>query len=144
MADEIVQHVEENEEPASHKQFRRVLSDAFAFIRSVEANTAFASVSLEDLMEQQIARNGETAKSNAAQNNPYSYDPENPAPDGLEPAPRANFLGASDLGRPTKIDTILALKNELSDIIKEIKEKEPVEVADADTYSESAEIGVET
>ena len=141
MAVDIVsQEVEESLEPKTYRKLRDVVADAYAFIRSVEANQAFATVTLEDLMRDQINRNGESARSNAAQYDPYSYDPVKGTPAGLEPGTRANFLGAADTGNPTKLDRILAIMNTLTATILDIKALTTIEVADAGAYTDNASI----
>lgn len=99
----------------------RVLSDAFSFIRGVEANQALAAVTLEELMEDQIQRNGQTTKANASQYNPYSYNPDKVQPASQTSAEIANFSGGSDTGGPTKLERILVLKNTLSDVVNTVK-----------------------
>lgn len=138
MPDAFVDEVEEQQE-ASKRKVRRILeviSDAFSFVRSAEANAALATVTLEELIGDQIKRNGETAKSNSNQFTPYEYESGKESPAGEE-APRANFLGGSDTARPTKIDFILAVQNELSAVIDDIKANPP-EVVE---YSEAVEKG---
>lgn len=136
---QIIEEVEDNLDPKVSRRFREVLSDAYAFVRSAEANAALATVTLEELMGDQIKRNGEEALSNAAQYNPYSYEPESTEGAGTEPEARANFLGGTDTGQPTKMDRIVALQNELSAVIAEVKAMKPIEVADAEEYASSSE-----
>jgi len=139
----VLGQVEENLEPKVSRKFREVLSDTYAFIRSAEANQAFATVSLDQLIGDQILRNGETSRSNATQYNPYSYTPDKNLPAGIEPSKRANFLGAADTGtKVTKLDRILALTNELSQVITEIKAMDTVEVAKPEEYTDAAEISL--
>ena len=113
---QTVLDIEEGAEATTSRQIREVISDAYAFIMGAEANKAIATVTLEDLMEDQIKRNGESAKSNASQYNPYSYDSKD-EPAGQEPETRANFPGGADLtvvtidgeevqARPTKLDRV--------------------------------------
>lgn len=138
MPDAFVDEVEE-QQGESNRKIRRiveVVSDAFAFVRSAEANAALATVTLEELIGDQIKRNGESAKSNSNQFTPYDYESDKEAPAGEE-APRANFLGGSDTARPTKIDFILAVQNELSAVIEDIKANPP----DVVEYSEAVEKG---
>ena len=129
----------EEEDPKPARRLRAAVSDAFAFVRSAEANKALATVTLEDLIGEVIARYGESDSSNAAQYNPYSFDPskteEKPA--GEQTTERVNFIGGFPLDRPTKLDRLVALENELGAIIEEIKSMEPVEVADADEYPDA-------
>lgn len=137
---QVVDGVEDNLEPKVSRRFRAVLSDAYAFVRSVEANAALATVTLEELMGDQIKRNGEEELSNAAQYNPYSYDPEKTDGAGTEPEERANFLGGTDTNQPTKMDRVLAIKSELTAVIEEIKAMKPIEVADAAEYADASEV----
>jgi len=150
----IVLDIEVGKEATTSRRVREVISDAYSFIVSAEANKALASVSLEDLMGDQIKRNGETALSNASQFNPYSFDENGNIPASEEPEERANFLGVVDTSvvkvgeeevqsEPTKLDRILAIQGELSSVIQEIKATKPVQVADAETYVDAGEIGLE-
>jgi hypothetical protein len=138
MPDVVVDEINEQQEDSKRKVRRilEVISDAFAFVRSAEANAALATVTLEELIGDQIKRNGESVKSNSNQFTPYDYESGKETPAGVE-APRANFLGGSDTARPTKIDFILAVQNELSAVIEDIKANPP-SVAE---YSESVEKG---
>jgi len=128
----------EEEDPKPARRLRVAVSDAFAFVRSAEANKALATVTLEDLIGEVIARYGESDGSNASQYNPYSFDPSTSeeAPAGEQTTERSNFIGGFSLDRPTKLDRLVALENELGAIIEEIKSKEPIEVADADEYAD--------
>jgi hypothetical protein len=99
-----------------------------------------ATVTLDQLIGDQIKRNGESTDSNAAQFDPYSHDTAGNQPAGTRPQERANFLGVADGNAPRKLDRILAIKNALSDVIAEIKKAEPVEVADADEYQDASEV----
>lgn len=135
----ILETEDEDQSPALN--LRGAVSDAFAFVRSQEANRALATVTLEDLIGEVIARYGESVKSNTTQYNPYSYDPtkDDEAPASSEPAERANFIGGFSLDRPNKYDRLLALEGELNAVIEEIKTREPIEVADQSEYTETDE-----
>lgn len=124
------------------RRIRDVIADAYSFVRSMEANAAFATVTIEELMGDQIKRNGETSRSNSSQYDPYSYDAKKNKPASSEPSKRVNFLGGSDTYRPTKIDRILAIQNNLSAVIDQVKTLEPYEVAGAKEYTDSAETGI--
>jgi len=120
-----------------------VIGDAFAFVRSREANKALATVTLEELIEDQIKRNGESNTSRANAFTPYSYTPSKDQPAGTE-APRANFASgvdasftAGEVSQPTKLDFILAVQNELTAVIKEIKENPIPQIK----YTESVQNG---
>jgi hypothetical protein len=109
----------------------------------MEVNSAFATVTIEELMGDQIRRNGESKTSNASQYNPYSYDETKTKPVGKEPPKRVNFLGGSDTYRPTKLDRILAIQNEISTAITELKKTKPEDLATTEEYSLSGEDGVD-
>lgn len=137
--DDFTSYVDNNLEASSGKRLREAVADAFAFIRSMELNQAIATVTLEQLMGDQINRNGESSRSNAAQYDPYSYDPKAVEDAGKEIV-RANFLGGSDMNRPTKLDRVLAISNSLESIIDEIKKQKPIEVASAEEYTDIADV----
>ena len=140
--DDLTSFVEENLEPSSGKRLRDAIADAFTFIRSAELNQAIATVTIEQLMGDQIARNGETERSNAAQFDPYTYSPKAKEDAAKKDLPRANFLGGSDTDRPTKLDRVLAVTNALKDVIKEVKEQQPVDVASPEEYTDIADVAV--
>lgn len=136
--DLVIAQVDSSLKPSAEKKLRDVVADAYSFIRGAEANQAFATVTLDTLIGEQIKRNGESSRSNSAQYDPYSYDPAKPGPSGLAPATRANFLGASDTEGPTKLDRVLAIQNNIVDTITQIKGLQLVDVADAKAYNDAA------
>lgn len=138
--DDLELFTEEALEPSHSKRMRAVIGDAFTFIQSVEVNQGIAAVSLEDLMGDQIKRNGESASSNGNQYDPYGYSPEKEAAAGGQPEERANFLGGSDTSRPTKLDRITAIVNNISSVVDEIKRLSPQEVADNEEYMDVSDI----
>jgi hypothetical protein len=103
-----------------------IIADTFAFVRGAEANQAIQTVSLDQLIYDQIKRNGESRDSNNARFNPYTYDPEAPPPAGLQPIGTANFLSGTDTNLPTKYARILALQNVLNATVDQIKTIEPM------------------
>ncbi len=134
----ITFYVEEKlSSPKASRRIRNIIADAFAFVRSAEVNKAIGTVTLEQLMNDHIARNGDTDRSNARQFDPYSYDATTDYPASEDPLQRANFLSGTDTQRPTKLDRILAIKNELEGVIEEVKAMEPLDVAEAEEYEES-------
>jgi len=137
--DIVVENEASEEGESSERRLRAVIGDAFAFIRSQEANAALATVTLEQLMNDQIARNGDSDSSNAAQYDPYTFDHSKETPASSEPAERANFLGGSDTERPTKFDRVNALVEAIEAVVEDIKAKDPVEVADPEAYADAAE-----
>jgi hypothetical protein len=128
--------IPDNPPPRASKRIRAILADAYSFIRSAEANQAVAAVTQEELISDQIKRNGESSKSKEAKYDPYSHDPEKAKPSGEEPPPRANFASGTDTGLPTKLDRLLALKNELEGAIDEVKKLSPTEVASAEELTD--------
>jgi hypothetical protein len=130
--------VPERPDPSASRRIRAVLSDAFAFVRSAESNKALAAVTLEDLIGDQIKINGESAQANTNQYNPYAFDPNNPAPAGSQPEQASSFVGGTDTGRPTKIDRILALQNEIDAVVDQVKSMDPSEIADREEYEDAA------
>lgn len=139
-SDDLTGIVQENLEPSAGKRLRAAVNDAFAFIRSAEVNAAIASVTLEQLMGDQILRNGESERSNAAKYDPYSYNPGEDEAAGDEPLKRATLPSGVDTERPTKYDRVLAIVNVLSDVIAEIKKLEPVAVYEAEEYVDVADV----
>jgi len=138
-ADLTVQ-VDENLEPKASKRLHEAVADAFTFIRSQELNKAIATVTLEQLMGDQINRNGESERSNASQYDPYSYSPEAFEKASAKRVTRANFLGGTDTNRPTKLDRVLAITNALSKVIDEIKAQQPLDVANPEDYTDVADV----
>lgn len=126
--------------PSKSRRLREVLSDAYTFIRSAESNRALATVTIEQLMEDQIKRNGNTEDAEANKYNPYAHEPDKEQPAGSEPEKQANFLGGSDTQRATKLDMLLAIKNELDAVVEDVKNTQPIDVASREEYQESAEI----
>lgn len=103
------------------QKIRRIIGDLFTFVRSQEANLAVQKVTIEQLLQEQIKRNGDQSTSNAAQYNPYSHTPGEATPATSQPLARANYLGGSDVTLPTKLDRVLALKNEVESLVKTVK-----------------------
>jgi len=138
--DDLTGYVDSNLAPSTGKRLRDAVADAFTFIRSAELNQAIATVTLEQLMGDQIIRNGESSRSNSAQYDPYSYSAKAVEDASKAEQPRANFLGGSDTGRPTKLDRVLAITNSLKAVIKEVKEQQPVDVATTEEYTDVADV----
>ena len=132
--------IDQNLKPTSSKRLREAVADAFAFIRSQELNQAMATVTLEQLMGDQINRNGESERSNASKYDPYSYSPEASEKASSEKVTRANFLGGTDTNRPTKLDRVLAITNSLGKVIDEIKAQQPLDVATPEEYTDVADV----
>lgn len=137
--DSLTLYADQNLEPTPSKRLRDAVADAFTFIRSQELNQAIATVTIEQLMGDQIDRNGESERSNASQYDPYSYEPKAKEKASSEKVVRANFLGGSDTNRPTKLDRLLAIINVLSGVIDDIKAGKPLDVANAEDYTDVAD-----
>jgi len=145
MSDNLGQTLPNKTVPSVSRKLRAVLADAFAFVRSVESNRALQTVTLDQLINDQIRRNGDTSRSNAAQYNPYSHDPEKVEAASAEPPKRGNFLGGADTERPTKLDRILALKEEIGATVEEVKKTAVLtltaeELADGGEYYDDEEL----
>jgi hypothetical protein len=136
MSDVVVEEIESRQSSSITRNIVRAIGDAFSLVRSEESNAALATVTLEELIGDQIKRNGESDSSNSNQFTPYSYDAAKESPAGEE-APRANFVGGSDTLRQTKLDRVRAIQGALSAAIREVKKNPPT---DAD-YTESVEKG---
>lgn len=119
------------------RRFRQVLSDAFAFVRGVEANKAIASITLDQLIEDQIARNGESVASNNSRYDPYTYDPNQQTPASEERSEPVNYAGGSDTGAPTKLEKLSALKEAVNAVVDDLTQGDPLEIADFEEYSDA-------
>lgn len=122
------------------RQIRAGLSDAYAFVRSQEANRAIQQVTFNQLLAEQLQRNGETERLNKASNNPYSLDPAKVEPASSVPLSRANFLSGTDTGNITKLDRIVYLKGAISDLVDRVKKLKPQDIEDPD-LTDSPESG---
>jgi len=138
---------EKSLEPTVSRRLRAVLADAYSFVRSREVNAALATVTLEELIGDQIKLNGESGASSGAEFNPYAFKPGEESPASTEPT-RTAFLGGSPVGTednplPTKLDRVLAIQAELTDVIESVKKVSPVEVSDFEKYVDQSEVGLE-
>jgi hypothetical protein len=120
------------------KNVRQIVADAYTFIRSAEANKAISAVTIEQLMNDQIKRNGDTTLTNKSQYNPYSYDPDKSLPVSEAPTDYSSFIGMADTNKPTKIDRITALKSVIDGMVDGIKKLEVLDVANAGAYAGGA------
>jgi len=107
-------------EKAENKRLRAILNDAFAFVRAYEATANLAQVSLEDLMAEQLARNGSSEASDKAKYNPYAIPVVEEDGSSSESTPEVSdyqttgvFVSGTEMTNPTKMDRLLALKNEI-------------------------------
>lgn len=115
---------------------RGALSDVYAFVRSREANKKLANVSVLDLIEEAIQRNG-TSEDAARFATSSEETPEENTPASQTPLNSANFVSGTSINQPTKLDVITALQSELDGLIDEIKSIEPVDLLDpADSTEE--------
>jgi len=123
-------------------KFRNVLADAFSFIRSVEVNRALSVVKLEDMMNEQISRNGESSKSASKKYDPYTFrTSEDLASDNVQPVAiegePGNFITGTEGLNPTKMDRLTALKNAINTAIDSIKAVDPKDLTDAENSAEN-------
>jgi hypothetical protein len=121
---------------SSSRRVKELLGDAFAFVRSAELNKAMSAVTIDDLIVDQIKRNGETATINKYSFNPYSYNPAAAPPAGLIPEGAANFLSGADTRRATKLELITALNNEIVLLVDEMLRTPVQQLVDTDDYIE--------
>ena len=118
------------------RRFRLLLNDALAFVRSVEVNRALQGIGWEELMNEQIQRNGESSTSAEKQYNPYSHDPlGTPVSGEVAPkvesyGPAGNYVSGTNEANPTKFDRILALEAEIEGAVLNIMNTDPEFMAD--------------
>lgn len=122
------------------RTIRKALSDVFTFVRSQEANKSIQAVTFAQLISEQIDRNGDTDRSNAAQYNPYSFEPGALEPATSRPLTRANYLSGTDTNNPTKLDRVLAIQNTLSALVDQVKAMPLDEVTSAEVTDEDGEL----
>jgi hypothetical protein len=128
-------------------RLRLVLNDAFAFVRSAELNKELSSVTIEDLMSELIARNGESDKSKSGEYNPYSTGGEETVasedtPETQTPVDPGNYITGTEALNPTKMDRLMALKDEIADTVAAVKAYDPSEIADAEDYTDAETVSV--
>ena len=128
-------------------RLRLVLNDAFAFVRGAELNKEFSSVTIEDLMSEQISRNGESSKSKTGEYDPYSTEVAPPPASEDTPEVQAeedpgNYITGTEALNPTKVDRLMALKNEIADTVEAVKVYDPTEIADAEDYADAESVTV--
>jgi hypothetical protein len=126
------------------KNVRDQIADAFTFIRSMESNQAISTVTLEELITDQINRNGDSKTTNATQYDPYSYDPTSVKvpPASLTPQDPANFLGVADTGAVSKMSRIAALRNGIEVLVEGLKNIDPLALMDSTEYTPTASDGI--
>lgn len=100
---------QDNSKAVDH--FRRIVGDAFAFVRSAEANKALSGVTLDSILSEVIARSGDEA---------------------VDSGVVGNYLTGTDASSPTKISRIQKIKNDISETVESMKEYDPsdLEVAE--------------
>ena len=141
--DQLEKSIDINLQPSSQTRIRAVVADAFSFVRSAEANQALATVTLDDLIEDQIRRNGDSAATNGVQYNPYERQPGAEVPSGAEAA-RVNFVGGTDTGAPSRLERIQAIAGQLGSVLDSIRARDPVDVADPEEYNDAVETSPDT
>lgn len=123
-----------NEKAKTLRKIRAILGDAYTFVRSMEANRDLESVTMEELMEEQILRNGERDASNMREFNPYTYESGGETPAGQDPPRIGNFISGTDAQNPTKLDRVEALGSVISGTVSSLKQTEPEDIADVEDY----------
>ena len=104
----------------TQRQILSALGDMYTFVQSSEVNRSVAAVTFEQLLKEQINRNGDSERSNGSTYDPYSFDPDNTEPATQQPINRANFLSGSDTNQPTKLDRVLAIQNNVQSLVDAI------------------------
>lgn len=116
-----------------------LISDAFAFVKGQEVNKGLSEVTLDNLLEELIIRNGDTERSDKAKYDPYNYNVQGDDPADMptvtEPAPKGNPISGTPFKNPTKMDRLLALKNSIEQQVEAVKKEE----IPKDLYDESSE-----
>ena len=113
------------------RRFMRVISDTYAFVQSQEANKAISSVTLEQLVSEQIKRNGDPVDSRVNTYTPYSFDPAESGAASELGLQRANFIGGADINQGTRFDRLVQLRRELDSTIDQIQKIDPSEFFDS-------------
>lgn len=126
-------------EKAENKRLRSILNDA---VRSYEATANLAKATLEDLMAEQVARNGSSKASDKEKYNPYAVPTVEEDGSNSESTPEVPdypttgvFVSGTPASNPTKMDRLLAMKNEVDAAVESAKKFVP-EVED---YEENDE-----
>lgn len=126
-------------------KLRAVIGDAITFVRSAEINQALSSVTIEDLMAEQIARNGESKKSEERKYDPYGFvagkpqDASNDFASVSKSSPPGNFVSGTNIDNPTKIDRLMAIKNQIEGTVEAMRSYDPKELADVEDYSDASD-----
>jgi hypothetical protein len=136
----IVMDIPPAPDPDANRRILSILADTYTFIRSMEANKAISAITIEDLVSDQIKRNGSSDKSAASQYDPYSYNTEQPPVASQVPTPPTfvNQLSGSDTGGPTKMDRLQALKNALVASIDSLMKVQSAAIEDEQAFVDAA------
>lgn len=131
-------------EKAENRRLRAILNDAFAFVRAYEATQVIYEATLEDLMAEQIARNGSSEVSAKEKYNPYAIPTAEADEASSGSTPEVSdyqttgvYISGTELSNPTKMDRLMALKNEIDAAVQSAKEFVP-EVDDYEDNDEPA------
>lgn len=108
---------------------RAVLNDAFAFVRGYKVNELMRGVTLDVLMAEQIARDGE---------GPSQYDPYAgsglPSGSTVSQSKPANYVSGTNITNPTKLDRLSALSNVIENTVSAIRNTDPADMQTKDEY----------
>lgn len=126
------------------RRFTRIIADAYAFVQSQEANKAISAVTYEQLVSEQISRNGDPLDSRTNANTPYSFDPTETIAASDDGLGRANFIGGSDIRQGTRLDRLTQLRRELDGAIDQIQEIDPSAFYDSTRRAKTAEDPITT
>lgn len=109
------------------RRIRLILSDTFSFVRGMEANKGIAAVSMNQLIREQILRNGTTLDAASSQYDPYLIDFAKVSEASKLAVDPINPVSGSDMNQPTKCDRIRAIQTQLETTIEEVKRTDPAE-----------------
>jgi len=109
---------------------RMLFGDAFAFVQSMKVNQTLSTVTLDQLIDEQIKRNGESSRSQKSKYDPYNFKSEVDSPAGLTTEPADSFqlsnpVSGTNLSNPTKLDRLLAISSAIESVVNEIMKEKP-------------------
>lgn len=105
----------------ARRQLELILADAHTFVLSAEVSKAIAAVTVDQLIQEAIDRNGDSETSKTTKFDPYAIDISQPPTASERPLEQESFVSGSNLSGATKIDRIHALRAELRSTVEEVK-----------------------
>lgn len=115
----------------TQKRIRATIGSVYAFVQSREVNRALSSVSIEQLMVEQILRNGSTDNAKKYEtSSSATTDENNRTPATQVPINTSNFVSGTDAYSASKIEQLNSLQSELNGLIDVIKNIDPIQILD--------------